>query len=129
MNAPLCHRAGQTEHGIGNFHHHALDALARCVVSGAWRGYRACCPHSRNLRLGCRKLGRPLKSTYIIGVPKSEFFECAFGPLSSHPFPLILASFPFRSCPLSYPVSPHHLPLYPPFCGLPENSDLSIPMI
>ena len=45
------------------------------------------------------------------GATKSEFFECAFGPLSSHPFSLILSpSFPFRPCSLS------HLPLYPPLC-------------
>ena len=47
-------------------------------------------------------LQRPLQSTQIIGVPTSEFFKCAFGPLSSHPFSLILPpSFPFRPCPLS----------------------------
>ena len=41
---------------------------------------------------------------------KSEFFECALGPLSSHPFSLVLPpSFPFRTCPLSYPFSPLHL--------------------
>ena len=48
--------------------------------------------------------------------PKSEFFKCAFGPLSSHRF------FPHSSplCPLQAlspltPFSPLHLPLYPPF--------------
>ena len=34
--------------------------------------------------------GRPLKSTQIIHVPKSEFLEYAFEPFSSHHFSLIL---------------------------------------
>ena len=43
-----------------------------------------------NVRLNIRHansslVGRPLESTSIIGVPTSEFFERAFGPLSSHP--------------------------------------------
>ena len=60
--------------------------------------------------------GRPLKSTQIRGVPKSEFFECAFGPLSSHPFFLVLPlPFPFRPYSLSQHFSPLHLPLHPHF--------------
>ena len=51
---------------------------------------------------------------------KSEFFECAFGPLSSHPFSIILPlSCPLRPCPLSYLFSPLRLaPLSPPFLNL-----------
>ena len=61
-------------------------------------------------------LGRTLKSTWIRGVPKSEFFERAFAPLSSHPFSLISpSSFPFGPCSVSRHFSPLHLPLYPPF--------------
>ena len=72
-------------------------------------------------------IGRPLKSTKIRGVPKSEFFECDFGPLSSHPFSLIFPpSFPFRPCSLSHHFFPLHLPLYPPFG---EKSDLGTPLI
>ena len=43
-----------------------------------------------------------------MGVPKSGFFECAFGPLSSHPLHLQALS-------LAYPFSPLHFPLYTPF--------------
>ena len=56
-------------------------------------------------------LWKPLKT---IGVPKSEFFECTFGPPSSHPFSLIFPpSLPFRSCSLSHHVPPR-LPSSPP---------------
>ena len=51
------------------------------------------------------------KSTQIRRVPKSEFFECAFGPLSSHPFSLI-------SPPLS-PASPVHFPTTSPLFTFP----------
>ena len=49
--------------------------------------------------------GRPLKKTYVIGVPKSEFFECAYGPLSS------------PSGPVHSPTTSPHLtsPFIPPF--------------
>ena len=58
--------------------------------------------HENRVRL---LFGRPLKSSSIIGVPKSEFFECAFGPLSSHPFPLL---FPLQTVhsPITSPLSP-----------------------
>ena len=73
------------------------------------------------------RIGRPLKSTKIRGVPKSEFFECFFGPLASHPFSLIFPpSFPFRPCSLSHHFSPLHLSCFPPFLT-PENSDLGTP--
>ena len=63
------------------------------------------------------RLARTLKSTQIRRVPKSEFFECTFGPLSSHPFSLIFPpSFPFRPCSLSHHSSPLHTSLFiPPF--------------
>ena len=55
-------------------------------------------------------LGRPLKSTWIIGVPKSEFFEYALAPLSSNLFPHFSPLFPLQALspllPLSLVISP-----------------------
>ena len=49
-----------------------------------------------------------------MGGTKLRVFRGASGPLSSHPFLLILPqSFPFRPCHLSYCISPLHLHLYP----------------
>ena len=61
---------------------------------------------------------------------KIKFFECAFGPLSSHPFSLIFPPLsPFGPCSLPHHFSPLHLPLHPPFFWLPKKSDLGTPLI
>ena len=59
------------------------------------------CPRGED-NCGATELGRPLKSTKIRGVPKSEFFECDFGPFP----PTLFPSFP---PPLS-PSGPVHFP-------------------
>ena len=65
---------------------------------------------------------RPLKNTYIIGVPESKFFKSVFGTFSSYSSCLIFPpSFPFRPCPLSCPFSLFHLPLYHPFHASRKN--------
>ena len=74
--------------------------------------------------------GRPLKSTKIRGVPKSEFFECDFGPLSSHPFSLIFPPlFPLQALFTFPPLLPSSPPPLSPFWLTPEKSDLGTPLI
>ena len=70
-------------------------------------------PKNAKIYFFCRltvsdKFERPLNSTKITRVPKSEFFECAFRP----------PSFPFSPCPLSYSLSPLHFPLSSRFFDL-----------
>ena len=65
---------------------------------------------SRNLREK-----RSCKSTYIIGVPQSEFFEWAFGTLSFHSFSLILPlSFPIQALSPLLPLFPSSHPILSP---------------
>ena len=62
-----------------------------------------------------------------MGVPKSEFFECSFGPPPPTLFPSFFPSLTsFRPRTLSYPFSPLHLPLYPPPLSV-ENSGFRYP--
>ena len=53
----------------------------------------------------------------ITGVPKSEFSECAFGPISSHPFPSFPPPlFPLQAMFTLAPLLPSPPPpLFPPF--------------
>ena len=89
---------------------HQKEGLLKtqCAHFGGDFVFQKLCALAEKLLATCPFLqaGKPMKSTEIIGVPKSEFFECAFGPVSSHPFTLTFPpSFPFKPCSLS-----HHFP-------------------
>ena len=75
---------------------HCLWGAQRVILGG---------PTKTDGELGVRKaennitwenLERPLKSTYIIAVP-NQSYECAFGPLSSHPLPSFFPLFPVQA--------------------------------